>query len=433
MVSRLPIRIRPAPDEIAVSYLARLAALHGLPLNELWSQVSRSITQKCPRLDGDLLAAVANQPRDRLERALIELRDSELDWLALRHEPQRGCPRCDAGHPGGPVLHLFGHHHYVCVRHRTWIGPPDQLDHPLPSLAELPEIVSAQRKHLRLLRQLGPAATFDAVLTGFLICAHRWDLIEKTHGKDIEPEDAWHHWVRRAAVLIPPGTEADTFSPSRLFAAAYPEAVSLAALIGSLRWRRLAAGGPDDQRQFASEIGRRLGQRNYLPRRLKDPIAHWIQDDSWRPPSMPVGNYRTAKTFGGRTFPKPHKRHEQSRRTSAFWFGQNRRAGTVILHHRHTAPVIFRDWAPRTELFEGMLILSQRTTFSLQRQNVSDLSELTNAVFIRPEPAKSEFLDSAVEPVGWTRPAQPPPARTARPWLPGEKPMIHRHRGLSCR
>jgi hypothetical protein len=31
MVSRLPITIRPAHNEIAVSYLARLAALHDLP------------------------------------------------------------------------------------------------------------------------------------------------------------------------------------------------------------------------------------------------------------------------------------------------------------------------------------------------------------------------------------------------------------------
>ena len=144
---------------------------------------------------------------------------------------------------------------------------------------------------------------------------------------------------------------------------------------------------------------------------------------------MPAGNYRTAKTFGGSTFRKPDKRHEQSRKTSAFWFGQNRRAGTVILHHRSMAPVIFRDWTPRTEMFEGMLNISRRTTVSLQeRTNFNDPVDSANAVFIRPEPAKSEYLDNADEPVDWTRPAQPPPARTARPWLPGEKPMIHRHR-----
>lgn len=161
MVSRLPITIRPAGDEIAISYLARLATLHELPLAELWSQVSRSLDNMSPRLDVNLLVTVTNQPHDRLARALIELRDPEPDWLTLRHEPQHGCPRCDTRHRGGPVLRLLAHHHYVCTRHRIWIGPPDQTDHPRPSLTELPDVVSAQHKHLRLLRRLGAAAGLD--------------------------------------------------------------------------------------------------------------------------------------------------------------------------------------------------------------------------------------------------------------------------------
>jgi hypothetical protein len=149
--------------------------------------------------------------------------------LALRHEAQRGCGRCNARHPGGVVMQLLGHHRYVCTRHCVWIGPPDQADHPQPSLAQLPEIVAAQHAHLRLLRLVGPAATYDAVVTGFLICAPRWNFT-----RDASSGDVWHHWARRAELLIPPGTETDTFSTSRLFAATYPEAVSIAELIGSL-------------------------------------------------------------------------------------------------------------------------------------------------------------------------------------------------------
>ena len=174
MPSRLPIRIRPAADEIAVSYLNRLATLHEIPFPELWPQVSGPRNRATRRLDADLLAAVADQPRERLARAVIELRAPEPDWLAVRHEPQRGCWRCNAAHPGGRVLQLLGHHRYACTRHRVWIGPPDLTDHPQPDLTPLPEIVAAQHVHLRLLRRIGPAATFDAVLTGFLICAHRW-------------------------------------------------------------------------------------------------------------------------------------------------------------------------------------------------------------------------------------------------------------------
>ncbi|MGO9500165.1 MAG: hypothetical protein ACLPUO_00940 [Streptosporangiaceae bacterium] len=34
-------------------------------------------------------------------------------------------PRCDARHDGGPVARLLPRYHYVCTRHRYWIGPPD--------------------------------------------------------------------------------------------------------------------------------------------------------------------------------------------------------------------------------------------------------------------------------------------------------------------
>jgi hypothetical protein len=88
-------------------------------------------------------------------------------------------------------------------------------------------IVQAQRRHLRLLRRYGPVATYDAVLTGFLICGHLWT------DQPGEWDGPWQRWTRRAEVLIPPGAESSQFSASRIFAAAYPEAVTLACLIAS--------------------------------------------------------------------------------------------------------------------------------------------------------------------------------------------------------
>ena len=315
----------------------RLATLHEMPFAELWPQVSRPRRNGQPtrRLDADLLAAVADQPASALARAVIELRAPEPDWLALRHEPQRGCWRCNARHPGGPVLQLLGHHRYACTRHRVWIGPPDLTDHPQPDLTPLPEIVAAQHVHLRLLRRLGPAATFDAVLTGFLICAHRWN---SRH--DPTPTDARHHWARRAQTCSSrPAPRPSPSAPPRLFAATYPEAVSIAELIGSLHWRRLAAGDPDDQRRFATEIGRRLGQPDYRPGIINDPIAHWIDQDCWRPPSLPSNDYRSLRTFGGRQLPQAALRTAtETRFTSAHWFGVHRRGGDAMLHHRTLAP-----------------------------------------------------------------------------------------------
>lgn len=96
MHSRLPIAVPPAHHETAGSYVQRLATLHGLPLPELWEQVSH------PRRPGstsrlvalDRLAAVTGHPASRLARAVIDLRRPEPDWLAYRHTPQPGCPRC---------------------------------------------------------------------------------------------------------------------------------------------------------------------------------------------------------------------------------------------------------------------------------------------------------------------------------------------------
>jgi hypothetical protein len=98
-----------------------------------------------------------------------------------------------------------------------------------------------------------------AVLTGFLFCGHLW--ADRRHeGTCVQRE-----WSRRAEVLIPEGSEAATFSASRLFAAVYPEAVNLAGLIASPIWRHRAAGDPDAQRQFTTEVARRLHRPPMTP------------------------------------------------------------------------------------------------------------------------------------------------------------------------
>ena len=97
---RLPIAVAPAQQETVASYLTRLANLHGLPLRELWQPIS------VPRPGGrrrdvlaDRLAAVTGHRREHLVRALPELHPAP-GWSTLRHQPQPGCPRCDARHLG---------------------------------------------------------------------------------------------------------------------------------------------------------------------------------------------------------------------------------------------------------------------------------------------------------------------------------------------
>src|SRR5262249_57767694 len=122
----------------------------------------------------DRPAAAPARPAEHLGLALPELRHPEPDWQAWRYQPQPRCPRCDARHDGGPVTRLLPHHRYVCTRHWYWIGPPDAGQPATPLGPELADIIQAQWRHLRLLRRYGSAATYDAVLTGFLICGHLW-------------------------------------------------------------------------------------------------------------------------------------------------------------------------------------------------------------------------------------------------------------------
>ena len=353
---RLPVAVAPARHETLASYLARLASLHGVHPRELWQQVSTP-RQGTSRRDiiPDRLAEVTGRPPGDLGLALPELRRPELNWAAWRHQPQPRCPRCDARHNGGPIARLLPHHRYVCTRHRYWIGPPDAGQPATPLGPALADIVQAQWRHLRLLRRYGTELTYDAVLTGYLICGHLWDY---QPGEWATP---WHRWNRRAQILIPAGLESTQFSASRIFAAAYPEAVNLAGVIGSPRWRRLATGDTRQRQQFISEIGRRLGQPGYQPPDYGDAIAHWIEYDSWHPPSLPHTTYPQTRNYGA---PRPAAVSQQSlqrQERSALFFRVNRHGGNVILHHRHIQPVLIRDWSPRMDGITATIWASKTT------------------------------------------------------------------------
>lgn len=340
MLAALPIPAGPAQHETLASYLDRLAALHTLPARELWDQLSILRPGSSRRaVNADRLATVTDRPVDHLTRALPELRDPAPDWTLWRHQPQPGCPRCDARHDGGPVLRLLPHHRYVCTKHRYWIGPPD-AGQPATRLDErLADIVGAQHQHQRLLTRYGGHAVFDAVLTGFLICGHLW-----AHSRRPNAE-ACRHWTRRAELLIPPGTEPKTFTASRLFAAVYPEAVSLAAIIASPLWRQRAHCDATERREFLTEATQRLGGSADEHDPGNQAIVHWMLYDSHHPPSRPDKTFPDTRAHRAmrRTRPSPLSRQRTDR--SAGWFNLNRRGGTAILYHRHLKPVISREWA----------------------------------------------------------------------------------------
>lgn len=347
MLARLPIPAGPARHEIVLSYLTRLTVLHGLPEGELWNHLSTTSAADQPaRKRGrvvlaDRLAVATGRPVKHLVLALPELRGPALDWAAWRHQSQPGCPRCDARHDGGPVLRVLPHHHYVCTRHRYWIGPPDagQPSTPLHDLVG-DQIMAAQHRHNRLLARHGAAVVFDAVLTGFLICGHLWN-----HGQR-EQTAAVRQWDQRAESLIPPGTETTTYSTSLLFAAVYPEAVSLAELIASPPWRQLAHCDTAGQRMFLTEACRRLGRGvPDLDNGRADAIRHWMIFDSDRPPSRPDKTFPATREYAATRPAKPNNASLERAHREARWFALKRYGGSSILHHRHVRPVLAREWA----------------------------------------------------------------------------------------
>jgi hypothetical protein len=356
-LSRLPIALAPARQETVASYIARLAAVHGLHPNEISEQISTRRPGTTRRdVATDRLAAVTGRPAQHLSRALPELGDPTPDWTAWRHQTQPGCPRCAARHDGGPVTRLLPHHRYVCTRHSYWIGPPD-AGQPATSLGwQLADIVRAQRRHLRLVRRYGVVAAYDAVLTGFLICGHLWGDEPQT------PVDAWHRWTLRAEVLIPTGSGPGGFSASRLFAAVYPDAVDIGALVASPAWRRLASGDTEQQQQFIAEIGLRLGRPGYQPPEGGDAIAHWMKFDSGQPPSKPHKLFPDTREHGSTRQGKPSPQCHDRQDRSAFWFSINRRGGNLLLHHRHIRPVLIREWSPPMDGITATIWASSTTS-----------------------------------------------------------------------
>ncbi|CAM5563000.1 hypothetical protein SXANM310S_01037 [Streptomyces xanthochromogenes] len=375
LVRRLPDPVPPAQHEVAASYISRLASLHGLDINDLWIQMTRREKSGGMRrvVVPERLAALTGRSVHSLAGALPELRDPQPNWSMFRHLPQTGCHRCDSKHPGGKVTRLLPHHRYVCIRHRTWIGPPD-VNQPAADLSEIPAIVQSQRRHLRILRRHGWAATYDAVLTAFSFCGHIWDTTNP-------PEDrrhVWHTWDARARVLIPDDDESTAFraySTSKLFAAVYPEAIGLAALIAAPYWRQRAGGTLIEQFHFLDEISRRVSYPYSDKPEFGDAIAHWAIVDSWRPPSSPTNTYSPARLKG--SLPPLHatqaRRHEQS----ALWFSRKRKAGSPLLRHLHVRPVIDRAWAPDYERTEGAIWHSKRTDQQLLDQTARELTQQT--------------------------------------------------------
>ncbi|MDG4780381.1 TniQ family protein [Micromonospora sp. WMMD961] len=263
---RLPIPLRPAHHETLVSYVARLAAVHALPHEDLWTCLSAPTGSGRRRLIVlDRLVAATGYPATGLEHALPELRDPAPDWKQWRHYPQRACPLCTASHRGGIVRRLFAHHEMLCARHGYWIGSTEfGIDHqPRPVGTLLPELTAAQQRHNRLVRRRGWKLALHAIAASQNVCV---DL--RFYGPS--PQHTIHD--QRIKTLIP---TAHAFTGPRYIAAFYPEIVRLAELFCTPGWRPTARTAID---QFAATTssGTRghTGDRDAIASKIADAIGY---------------------------------------------------------------------------------------------------------------------------------------------------------------
>lgn len=126
-------------------------------------------------------------------------------------------------------------------------------------------------------------------------------------------------------------------------------------------WRSLAAGDTAQRQQVIAEIGRRLGRPGYQPPDTGNAIAHWIEYDSWQPPSQPTATYLQTRDHGTARPAAVSQQILQRQDRSAAYFALNRRGGNVILHHRHIRPVLVRDWSPAMDGITATIWASQAT------------------------------------------------------------------------
>jgi hypothetical protein len=100
-----------------------------------------------------------------------------------------------------------------------------------------------------------------------------------------------------------------------------------------------------------------------------------------------------------------------------------------MLHHRTLTPVILRDWSLKLELFTSALALTANTNTQppkpLKLLTANEVAAFRTSEWVRPEPAPSSYLDTAVEPASW-------PTRSGPRTPSGTRPRLaHEHRGYN--
>lgn len=275
LLRRLPIRLPPFRDETLHSYLARLEAANHLQFGFLEAYLRDTASRK--GVVAERLAAVTGRPMTILQHALPELRPRRLSPNGLNlhpmaefdRNPRPACRRCAAACGiTVPVIRWVPVHRNLCAKHRRWIGPTNHRADDELDLSCLPDVVAAGRRHRTLVRRHGHRRARRAYNDSLYI-ALRW----------AERRDFGQHREGRLALL---GFPTDRYwVPAHhraVYAAVYPEAVTLAGLVASTYWIRVATAADHTERdRFYAEAARRLRLPDYEAYTAFDPLYRWVE------------------------------------------------------------------------------------------------------------------------------------------------------------
>ncbi|WP_078844518.1 Helicase associated domain protein [Streptomyces achromogenes] len=281
-------RVAPLPGELTLSFLNRLAARYHLGLRDLLAAVTdvggqRNLTGMLYpdseiHLNAQARARVSTLCRvapQVLERALPAWRREEpcgkygagpVGRLMRGEEAVAAwgpaCPACTASRTGRrvPARRYLTPAERVCSRHRYWLMfLPGTSGLPVP-LGRCPEVVQAQRRHVRLLRRSPAGAQAFKVaraITGSW-CEQPWPVAEQ-------------RWPARLKATRPTGADPGWWKVAARDLITYPETVALA---------RLLASRPLQQRTVSESGGHlpyRLGELPQLLTELADQLGRpWL-------------------------------------------------------------------------------------------------------------------------------------------------------------
>ncbi|MFE7973774.1 hypothetical protein [Streptomyces shenzhenensis] len=273
VVRPLPRPLKPFPQETESSFLSRLAAANAMPVQRL-QQPSHWLTSRLDPIDQ--LSILSGQPRTTIQYAIPrwENKSWKVSNGPLALTPGWACRRCVARRTGNPqqevMVWMSKHHDQVCIPHRLWIGRAVDSTAGQYDLADLPEVVQAQRRHYRLLRRYGPAV----IAACYERCSTFWhSLFQRGYRLSDRAE--------RLRRMSPHDRQVRPWQPQR-YAAVYPEIVEAMSLYASSHWRSLALGEEEQTRLFKAEFHRRLPQE----RSLRTTARHWFLTEmimtAWR-------------------------------------------------------------------------------------------------------------------------------------------------------